>query len=77
MRLKERKRARVEQGVGMFLWNRRTDEQVAVRHADASGLAVTSQRTSTKRIEWDTSKSAKGGSEAAREERTDKWRKAV
>ena len=38
-RVKERKRARVESGAGdvpMEPWNR-ADEQVAVRHADASG----------------------------------------
>ena len=39
-RVKERKRARVEAKLqGMCLWNlgNRDDEQVAVRHADASG----------------------------------------
>ena len=50
-RVKERKRARVERGaadVPMEPGNR-ADEQVAVRHADASGGDI--RETSTKRTE--------------------------
>ena len=45
-RVKERKRARVERGAGDVLmepWTR-DDEQMAVRHADASGGDITENR---------------------------------
>ena len=50
-RVEVRKRARVERGVGDVLVEpgNRDDEQMAVRHADASGGDIT--ETSTKRIE--------------------------
>ena len=50
-RVKGKKRARVERGAGDLPVEPGNidDEQMAVRHADASG--VTSQKASTKRIE--------------------------
>ena len=49
-----------------------TDEQVAVRHVDASGGDI-----STKKTESETSNIGKRGSEAAGEEQPDKLRKTV
>ena len=49
-RVKEKKRARVERGAGVCLWNPGTKmmSQMAVRHADASGCDIT-ETPSTKR----------------------------
>ena len=76
-RVKERKRARVERGAGDELMEpgNRDDEQVAVRHADASGGDITENEHEEDRmrdIQVD-----KRGSEAAGEEQPGKLRKTV
>ena len=76
-RVKERKRARVERGardVPMEPRNR-ADEQVAVRHADASGGDIReNQHEEDRRRD---NHVGKRGSEAAGEEQPDKLRKTV
>ena len=72
-RVKERKRARVERGAGDVPMEPASEEQVAVRHAVASG-------EEEKQHEEDTMRDihvGKRGSEAAGEEQTDKLRKTV
>ena len=74
---KERKRARVERGardVPVEPWNR-DDEQVAVRHADASGGDITENQHEENRMR--DIRVGKRGSEAADEEQPDKLRKTV
>ena len=66
---KERERGRVERGDP----ENRDDEQVAVRHADASGGDIRENQHEEKRVR-DIQVSNRG-SEAAREEHSDKWRK--
>ena len=76
-RVREEKRARVERGAGDVPVERgnREDEQVAVRHADASGGYIVEnqhQEEGMRDIQV-----SKRGSEAASEEEMDKWRKSV
>ena len=76
-RVKERKGARVERGAGdvpMEPWSR-ADEQVAARHADASGGDITENHHEEDRMR--DIHSGKRGSEAASEEQPDKLRKTV
>ena len=76
-RVKERKRARIEQGAGdvpMELENR-DDEQVAVRQADASGGDIRENQHEDDRVR--DIHVGKRGSEAASEEQLDKLRKTV
>ena len=76
-RVKERKRARVERGAGdvpMEPWNR-DDEQVAVRHADASGGDIRENQHEEDRMR--DIHIGKRGPEAAGEEQPDKLRKTV
>ena len=71
-RVKERKRSRVERDAGdvpMELGNR-DDEQMAVRHADASGGDVIENQHEENRMK--DIHVGKGGSEAASEEQLDK-----
>ena len=69
-RVKERKRARVERGAGDVPMEpgNRADEQVAVRHADASGGDI--REENERHV-------GKRGPEAAGEEQPDKLRKTV
>ena len=53
----------------------RVDEQMAVRHADASGDDIIENQHEEKRMR--DIQVSKRGSEAASEEQSDKWRKAV
>ena len=72
-RVEERNRARVERGaedVPMELGN---EEQMADRHAVASGV----EENDTKRTEWETSTLTKSGSRRANEEQPDMLRKTV
>ena len=76
-RVKERKRARVERGAGdvpMEPWNR-ADEQVAVRHADASGGDIRENQYEEDRMR--DIHVGKRGSEAASEGQPEKLRMAV
>ena len=76
-RVKERKRARVERGAGdvpMEPWNR-ADEQVAVRHADASGGDIRENQHEEDRMR--DIHVGKRGSEAAGEVEPNKLRKTV
>ena len=76
-RVKERTRARVERSAGdVCLWNQGTDdEQVAVRHADASGGNIVENQHEEDRMRdihiW------KRGTEVAGEEQPDKLRNTV
>ena len=76
-RVKERKRARVERGAGEVSMEPGNggDEQMAVRHADASGGVITVNQHE-ERIMRDIH-IGKRGSEAAGEEQPDKLRKTV
>ena len=76
-RVKERKRARVERGTANVLMEpgNRGDEQVAVRHADASGGDITENQHEENRKR--DIQVGKRGSEAASEEQPDKLRKTV
>ena len=76
-RVKERKRARVERGAGDVLMEvgNRADEQVAVRHADASGGDIRENQHEENRMR--DIRVGKRGSEAASEEQPDKLRKTV
>ena len=76
-RVKERKRARVERGAGdvpVEPWNG-PDEQVAVRHADASGGDIRENQHEEDRMR--DIHVGKRGPEAAGEEQSDKLRKTV
>ena len=73
-RVKERKRTRVERDVPMELGNR-DDEQMAVRHADASGGDVIENQHEENRMR--DIHVGKRGSEAASEEQLDKLRKTT
>ena len=76
-RVKERKRARVERGAGDVPMEpgNRDDEQVPVRHADASGgYIIENQHEEDKMRDIQVSKR---GSESASEEQSDKLRKKV
>ena len=74
-RVKERERARVERGVGdvPMETRNRDDEQVAVRHADASGGYITENQHIEERMR--DIQVSKRGSEATNEEHSDEWRK--
>ena len=74
-RVKERKRARVERGVGdvPMETRNRDDEQVAVRHADASGGCITENQHIEERMR--DIQVSKRGLEATNEEHSDEWRK--
>ena len=76
-RVKERKRARVERGAGDVQMEpgNRDDEQMAVRHADASGGVITENQHDENRMR--DIHVGKRGSEAASEEQPDKMRKKV
>ena len=76
-RVKERKRARVERGAGDLPLEpgNRDDEQVAVRHADASGGNISENRNEDNRMR--DIHVGKRGSEAAGEGQPDKLRKPV
>ena len=76
-RVRERKRARIERGVGDVLEEpgNRDDEQVAVRHADASGGDVRENQHEEKRTRY--IQVNRKGSEATDEEQTDEWRETV
>ena len=74
-RVKERKRARVEQGAGDVPMEPRNRADEQVRHADASGGHITENQHEEKRMR--DIHVGKIGSEAAGEERPDKWRKAI
>ena len=74
-RVKERKRARVERGAGDVEPGNRDDEQVAVRHADASGGDITENQHKEDRMR--DIHVGKRGSEATSEEQPDKLRKTV
>ena len=76
-RVKERKRARVERGAGDVPMEpgNRDDEQVAVRHADASGGDIRENQHEEDRMR--DIHVGKRGSEAAGEEYPDKLRKTV
>ena len=74
-RVRERRRDRSERGAGDVPQKpgNKHDEQVAVRHADASGVYIIENQHEEK-IMRDIQVS-KRGSEAASEEQSDKWRK--
>ena len=76
-RVKERKRARIERGVGDVPMEpeNRDDEQMAVRHADAS--AGLHHREPARRDRMRGVQVGNKGSEAADEEQPDKLRKTV
>ena len=76
-RVKERKRARVERGAGDVPMEpgNRDDEQVAVRHADASGGDIRENQHERDRMR--DIHVSKRGPEAAGEEQPDKLRKTV
>ena len=76
-RIKERKRARVERGAGdvPIEYGNRDDEQVAVRHADASAGDIMENQHEEDRMR--DIRVGKRGSEAAGEEQPDKLRKTV
>ena len=76
-RVKERKSARVEQGAVDVPEEprKRDDEQMAVRHADASGGYIIENQDEEDRMR-DIQVSERG-SEAASEEQSDRWRKRV
>ena len=76
-RVKERKRARFERGAGDVPMEpgSKDDEQVAVRHADASGGYITENQHEEDRMR--DIQVSKRGSEAASEEQSDKLRKKV
>ena len=74
-RVKERKRARVERGARDVLLEPRNEEQVAVRHADASGGDITENQHEEDRMR--DIHVGKRGSGAASEEPLDKLRKTV
>ena len=76
-RVKERKRARVERGARdvLMVLDSRDDEQVAVRHADASGGDIIKNQHEEDRMR--DIHSGKRGSEAAGEEQPDKLRMTV
>ena len=76
-RVKQRERARVEQGAGKVPMEpgNRADEQVAVRHADASGGDIRENQQEEDRMR--DIQIGKRGPEAAREEQPDKLRKTV
>ena len=76
-RVQERKRVRVEGSAGDMSGEpgNRDDEQVAVRHADASGGYIMENQHEEKRVR--DIQVIKRGSEAAIEEQIDKWRKTV
>ena len=76
-RVKERKRARVERGAGDVPAEpgNRDDEQVAVRHADASGGNIMENQHEEDRMR--DIHIGKRGPEAANEEQPDKLRKTV
>ena len=76
-RVKERIRARVERGAGDVPMEpgNTDDEQVAVRHADASGGYIKENQHEERRMR--DIQVRKRGPEAAGEERTNKWRKTV
>ena len=74
-RVREKRRARIERGAGdvpMEAGNR-DDEQVAVRHADASGGDIRENQHEEKGMR--DIQVSKRGSEAASEEQSDEWRK--
>ena len=73
-RVKERKRAQVERGALMEPWSR-ADEQVAVRHADASGGDIRENQHEEDRMR--DIQFGKRGPEAASEEQPEKLRKTV
>ena len=77
VRVKERKRARVERGAGDVLMEpgNRDDEQMVVRHADASGGDITENQHEENRMR-DIHVGTRG-SEAASEEQPDKLRKTT
>ena len=77
VRVKERKRARVERGAGDVPVEpgNRDDEQMAVRHADASGGDITENQHHENRMR--DIHVGKRASEAASEEQPDKLRKTV
>ena len=76
-RVKERKRARVERGAGDVPTEagNRDDEQVAVRHADASDGNITENQHKEERVR--DIHVGKRGPEAAGEEQPDKLRKTL
>ena len=76
-RVKERKRARVERGAGDVPVEpgNRDDEQMAVRHADASGGDITENQHDENRMR--DIHIGKRASESASEEQLDKLRKTV
>ena len=75
-RVRERKIAQVERGTRDVPEEHgdKDDEQVAVRHADASGVYIIENQNEEKRMR-DIQVSRRGSSEAASEEQSDKWRK--
>ena len=77
-RVKERKRARVERGAGDVPLEpgNRDDEQMAVRHADASGCDITENPARREQNERDIHV-GKRGQEAASEEQPDTLRRTV
>ena len=76
-RAREKRRARIERGAVDLLEEpgNKYDEQVAVRHADASGGYIMENQHEEKRMR--DIQVSKRGPEAASEEQTDKWRKTV
>ena len=76
-RVKERKRARVERGAGDVLLEpgNRADEQVAVRHADASGVYIMEDQHEEKRMR--DIQVSKRGQETGNEEQPDKLKQTV
>ena len=74
-RVKERKRARVERGAGDVPVDPGSEEQVADRHADASGGDIRENQHEEDRMR--DIHVGKRGSEAAGEEQPDKLRKTV
>ena len=74
-RVRARKRTRAERGAGDVSMEprNRADEQVAVRHADASGGFIIENQHEEKRMR--DIQLSKRGSGATSEEQSDKWRK--
>ena len=74
-RLREKRRARIERGAGDAAEEpvNKNDEQVAVRHADASGSYITENQHEEKRMRG--IRGNRRGSGATSEERLDEWRK--
>ena len=74
-RVREKRRARIERGAGDVSEEpgNKNDEQVAVRHADASGCYIMENHHEEKRMR--SIRVNKRGSRATSEEQLDEWRK--